>query len=191
VMRRGTPWLALLVLLLAACDHRLRCASSIPGGSDSLSTEAKDMRARAIADGFPEVQIAWRTPREEKTWQQTMPGWMRKISPPILDHVRLLKEKNVLVSDRRHLAVRFTTDRVPVDSLARIFVECQVSDLRHLTKKYFHSMGAELVGTWQSHTAFPCLLTVWMCPECLQTLAQRSDVLSINELPAITTQTGH
>jgi hypothetical protein len=170
----------LTTLLIAGCASRECCRGTVPGATDTLSAAAKSMRDRGLAAGLREDCLPWRTAEESREWQRTMPPWMKKIDIAILDLARFLKEKNLLVPARRQLAVEFSTRMVPVDSLARIKVLCTVHDQEgRLTEKYFKGICADLVD--HSHG----WLTVWVCPEKLQTLAERREVLKIGSFPII------
>jgi len=176
--------LFLATMLIAASAETECCRGTVPGATDTLSAAARAMRARARAEGISGNCLPWRTPEEVREWKRTMPEWMKKISQDILNLVRLLKENDVLVAEHRPLAAQFSTDRVPVDSLGRINVECRISTQSYLTRTYFQNSCGKLLGIVTPPHSASSYCDVWICPEALQSLAERSDVLFIDALPA-------
>jgi hypothetical protein len=146
-------------------------------------------REEAVRNGWHEVDLPWRTPEEDKAWNRSMPSWMKKLSKEILDRIELLKDKNLLQHDRRHLAVEFSNDIVPVDSLARLKVECYVSDRALFDEQVFVNVGGLLVLSVPdpSHPGFADVVA-WIPPEQLQTLAESPQMIWIHSLPSFSTE---
>ena len=167
----------------SASDTTAPCIAVLPEPDFKPSKQTLAMRERSINEGAREIDLSWHTPEEDMTRNQGMPRWMRKISKKVLDRILLLQWKGVLEPGRRHLAAAYTSESVPVDSLARINVSCKVRKPSLFDEQFFANFGGRLGLTVRDPTYPDSLgyLSAWVPPEHIRCLAEHADVVWVKD----------